>query len=125
MQYAVAAPRCRPPAASSGLPALSFLSLILSLALPFSLPMLCSPPPLPPRPPHKPTAYTHLYPRKNSDAATLRSPPCELMAVKVAPAAIQTGFRSEMGDPVTMLPPRADTLRIWVPANHLRGEEGV
>lgn len=42
-------------------------------------------------------------------------------AVKVVREAIHTGLRSEMGEPVTMLPPMADTLRIWLPANQLRG----
>eukprot|EP00983_Pelagomonas_calceolata_P095610 1158030-Pelagomonas_calceolata.AAC.1 len=42
-----------------------------------------------------------------------------LATVKVAPDAIHTGLRSLMGEPVTMLPPKADTLRIWLPANHL------
>jgi len=45
-----------------------------------------------------------------------------LAIVNVAPAAIHTGLRSLMGDPVTMLPPSADTLRIWLPANHLGGK---
>jgi hypothetical protein len=32
---------------------------------------------------------------------------------------IQIGFRSDIGEAVQMLPPTADTLRIWFPANHL------
>ena len=55
---------------------------------------------------------THRYPRKNSEAATFRSPPFWLSATKVAPEAIHMGFRSEMGDPVTMFPPSPDTFRI-------------
>jgi hypothetical protein len=54
---------------------------------------------------------------KKSDANIWRSLVPFPMTVKTAPEAIQTGLRSEMGDPVTTLPPIEAVLRIWVPAN--------
>mmetsp|Transcript_25215 Transcript_25215/g.65461 ORF Transcript_25215/g.65461 Transcript_25215/m.65461 type:complete len:274 (-) Transcript_25215:201-1022(-) len=54
---------------------------------------------------------------KNLDAGISRSPEPSPATVNTAPAAIQMGFRSEMGDPVHTLPPMLAVLRIWVPAN--------
>lgn len=69
---------------------------------------------------------SHLYPTKNCEAGTARSPVPLPSATKEVPLAIHSGLRSEMGLPVTMLPPTPDTLRIWLPANHLiEGVRGV
>ena len=47
-----------------------------------------------------------------------RAPPSVLCTVKTAPIATHTGFRSEIGEPVTMLPASEATLRIWRPAKY-------
>jgi hypothetical protein len=55
---------------------------------------------------------THLYPRKNVRAGTVRGgDPCPTM-LKVVRDAIQMGFKSLIGLPVAMLPPRLAVLRI-------------
>lgn len=61
----------------------------------------------------------NLYPRKKSSASTWRSGmPCPC-STKVAPHAMYSGQVSEMGLPVTMLPPTEAVLRIWLPAKYL------
>lgn len=58
-----------------------------------------------------PEASTHLYPRKNLDAGSVRVPSA-LTTVNVAPNAIHRGLRSEMGLAVAMLPPRVPVFLI-------------
>lgn len=69
--------------------------------------------------PHQGRHATHLYPKKKSSARTWRSGMPSACSTKVAPLAMYNGHVSEMGLPVTMLPPTDAVLRIWLPAKYL------